>query len=158
MQGFTNELGKTEFPNISNVFRYFQVMSNQLVDPEILICPTDQRKAATNFSSLNNENASYFVGLDAAESYPSMLLTGDRNLIVDGVSVGPRLLTLSATNQVGWSTTMHKNAGNIGLADGSVQQVSGSGLQAGDCTQWNKCEPAGGAVSPPQEKMTYAKT
>lgn len=130
MQGFTNELGKKEFPNVSNVFRYFQAMSNQLIDPEILICPTDQRKTATNFLSLKNENLSYFVGLDAVGSQTNMLLAGDRNLVVDGVTVGAGLLTLSSTNQVGWSGTMHNGAGNVGLADGSVQQVTSSGLQA----------------------------
>jgi prepilin-type N-terminal cleavage/methylation domain-containing protein/prepilin-type processing-associated H-X9-DG protein len=129
MQGFTNELGKIELPNASNLFRYFQVMSNELSVPKVIICPADKRTEADSFAVLNNTNISYFVGLDAVESLTNMLLTGDRNLVVDGVSVGAGLLTLGPRNHVGWSATMHKNAGNIGLADGSVQQVTSSGLQ-----------------------------
>jgi len=130
MHGFTNELGKMEFPNASNMFRYFQVMSNGLINPKILICPADSRSAAANFDELSNTNLSYFVGLDAAdESDTNMLLTGDRNLVVDGVSVGAGLLTLTSTNRVGWSAKMHNFGGNVGLADGSVQQVTSSGLQ-----------------------------
>src|ERR1700720_66050 len=56
MQGFTNELGVMAYPSASNVFRCFQSLSNYLVDPKFLICPTDQRKKATNFSLLKNEN------------------------------------------------------------------------------------------------------
>src|SRR5258708_33031329 len=122
MQGFTNELGKMEFPSASNMFWYFRVMSNQLNSPNILVCPSDKRTEADSFAVLRNSNLSYFVGLDAAESCPAMLLTGDRNLIVDGAAVGPGLLTLTSTNQVGWSAKMHNFGGNVGLADGSVQQ------------------------------------
>jgi prepilin-type processing-associated H-X9-DG protein len=129
MQGFTNQLGVMEFPIASNVFRYFQVMSNQLVNPKILVCPSDKRTEADSFAVLSNNNLSYFVGLDADESYPSMPLTGDRNLVVDGVSAGPGLWTLTSTNQVGWSAKMHNFGGNVGLADGSVQQLTSSGLQ-----------------------------
>jgi len=130
MHGFTNQLGVMEFPNASNIFRYFQVMSNGLINPKILICPSDKRSEADSFAVLNNNNLSYFVGLDAAdESDTNMLLTGDRNLVVDSVAVGPGLLTLTPTNQVGWSDKMHNGGGNIGLADGSVQQVTSSGLR-----------------------------
>jgi len=130
MHGFTNQLGVMEFPNASNIFRYFQVMSNGLINSKILICPADSRSAAANFNELSNTNLSYFIGLDAAdESDTNMLLTGDRNLVVDSVAVGPGLLTLTPTNQVGWSDKMHNGGGNIGLADGSVQQVTSSGLR-----------------------------
>jgi len=128
MKGITNRLGDMERPNPTNMFRNFQVMSNELSNPIVLICPTDRRKPAKDLASLKNENLSYFVGLDADETFPAMLLAGDRNLVVDGVSVGAGLLTLGATNQVGWSAKMHNFGGNVGLADGSVQQVTSSGL------------------------------
>jgi prepilin-type processing-associated H-X9-DG protein len=43
----------------------------------------------------------------------------------------------------GWTAKMHQNAGNVGLADGSVQQYSMSGLKAafahtGDTTTPNQ--------------------
>jgi prepilin-type processing-associated H-X9-DG protein len=129
MKGITNRFGVMELPNPTNVFRYFQVMSNELNNPLVLICPTDRRKSSKDLASLKNENISYFVGLDADETQPNMLLAGDRNLVVDGVAAGPGLLTLTSTNQVGWSAKMHNFAGNVGLADGSVQQLTSSGLQ-----------------------------
>src|SRR5216684_281380 len=54
MRGFTNELGVSEVPKPSNVFRYFQVMSNELSNPKVIICPADNRTEATNFTLLKN--------------------------------------------------------------------------------------------------------
>jgi prepilin-type processing-associated H-X9-DG protein len=130
MRGFTNELGVSEVPKPSNMFRYFQVMSNELSNPKILICPADNRTEATNFTLLKNTNLSYFVGLDADETQPTMLLGGDRNLVFNGFAVRPGVLTLLTTNRIEWSGTIHKQGGNVLMADGSVQQVTSSGLQA----------------------------
>jgi len=131
MQGFTNQLGIVEFPNASNMFRYFQVMSNELIDPRVIICPADSRRAATNFKVLSNTGLSYFIDLDVVnESNRNMLLAGDRNLAVDGVAVKAGVLTLITTNQIGWSGTIHKEGGNVLMADGSVQMVTDSNLQS----------------------------
>ncbi len=105
------------------MFRVFQVLSNELSVPKTVICPADTRVAATNWSVLQNSNISYFVGLDAHDTKPNMMLTGDRNLALDG-----RLLSgavRSGTNSlVAWTKDQHRENGNIGLADGSVQQVT----------------------------------
>jgi len=130
MRGFTNELGVSELPKPSNMFRYFQVMSNELSNPKVIVCPADNRTAATNFKALSNSNLSYFVGLDADETQPTMLLGGDRNLVFNGIAVRPGVLTLLTTNRIEWSGTIHKQGGNVLMADGSVQQVTSSGLQA----------------------------
>ena len=50
-------------------FRNFQPLSNALVHPEMLICPTDWRMA-TNFEALQNCNLSYFVGVEATFDKP----------------------------------------------------------------------------------------
>src|SRR5450759_4744363 len=66
----------------------FVVMSNELSTPKILLCPSDStRNAQTNFAALtyNDQNMSYFVCGDAAETYPQMILDGDRNI---GPAVG----------------------------------------------------------------------
>jgi len=76
----TNKGGTMEFAESGNTFRHFQVMSNELNTPKILVCPDDNRTAATSFAKLNNQNVSYFVGLDAEEARPQMLMTGDRNV------------------------------------------------------------------------------
>lgn len=104
-------------------FRIFQAMSNELSVPKTLSCPADSRRAATNWAALTNTNISYFVGLDAHDTKPNMVLAGDRNLALDG-----KLLTgvaaLGTNSLLTWTKEMHREKGNIGLADGSVQQVT----------------------------------
>jgi len=119
--------GTMDFTDGADTFRHFQVLSNELNTPKVLVCPADTRVAATDFARLKNQNVSYFVGLDASESFPQMFLDGDRNL------TGPAapengVLKLAPGESVGWTAAMHVNQGNLGLADGSVQQLSNSGL------------------------------
>lgn len=126
---FTN---KTARPfNISGtnfVAPHFLSMSNEIVNPRILVCPSDRRMPATSWTNLSDTNISYFVGLDADETRPAMLLAGDRNLTVDGKPVPSGIVTFNATNQVGFSTSMHNGVGNAALADGSVQSLTSSRL------------------------------
>jgi competence protein ComGC len=83
----TNE-GDMELVASGNVAAYFRVVSNELVNPEILICPEDTKLIpATNFATLSNSNISYFVNLDAADTQPQSLLLGDDNLMVNGKRV-----------------------------------------------------------------------
>ncbi len=121
----------------------FVVMSNELSTPKILLCPSDStRNAQTNFAALthNDQNMSYFVCGDAAEAYPQMILDGDRNI---GPAVGnvPNV-PATTTNVLGiqgpaptflwwaWSAVdLHLRVGNLGMADGSAQQVTVAGLQ-----------------------------
>jgi len=123
--------GTMEFTTGPNVFRHFQVMSNELSTPYILICPAESdrmRARATNFDFMSNSNISYFVGIDANETNPQLILSGDRN-ITNGTSVKNGVLNLTTNNLAGWTEEMHNKIGNIGLADGSVQQVNISYLQ-----------------------------
>jgi prepilin-type N-terminal cleavage/methylation domain-containing protein len=122
---------------ITNVF---VVMSNELSTPKVLYCPSDNlRQTTTNFPSLNSDSAnmSYFVCGDAMETYPQMIMDGDRNV---GTSI--QNVPATTTNVLGqqwggagnvwwaWSAVdMHLRVGNIGMADGSAQQVTVSGLQ-----------------------------
>ena len=81
----TNDGGSSEY-NTQPGFTYyhFGVMSNELTTPKIVICPADSggnRHEATNFFMItgrgdffNNKRISYFVGVDADETKPSMLL------------------------------------------------------------------------------------
>ena len=70
------------YTNFSEGFRFFQVMSNELSDPQILVCPTDRKRfSATNFTTdFNGTRVSYFIGLDARTNFPSSFLTGDPNI------------------------------------------------------------------------------
>jgi hypothetical protein len=126
-----------------NITACFQVMSNELSTPKILLCPEDTyRVRATNFSTLNSSNISYFVGLDAAETKPQLFLSGDDNLAIGGIPVKSGVLELSTNAPISWTSGRHiaynshfwtparyRFVGNIGLADGSVQQVTTDGLQ-----------------------------
>ncbi len=122
----TNKGGTLE--SAVGAFRHFQVMSNDLSTPKILVCPADDRTVAVNFARLKNMNVSYFVGLDATEARPQMLLTGDRN-VTNGLSPVRSLLELRPEIPAGWTEALHTGQGNVGLADGSVQQFTISGLR-----------------------------
>jgi prepilin-type processing-associated H-X9-DG protein len=136
--------GAMELVATGKVAACFQVMSNELSTPKILLCPADtDRIAATNFSTgFSGANISYFVNPDAAEIYPQMILDGDDNFAIGGVPVKSGLLQLStnapitwtsgrhvAYNSHFWTAAKHKFFGNIGMADGSVQQATTDDLQ-----------------------------
>jgi prepilin-type processing-associated H-X9-DG protein len=135
-----------------NVAAVFQVMSNQLMSPKILFCPTDKKRIqASTFdrsdSSIakqggnilfgGNTNLSYFVGLDAKDTSPSMFLSGDDNFLIGGTNIyamggspAPSgILSLTTNTPIAWADTRHLKQGNVGLADGSVQGFSTSALR-----------------------------
>jgi hypothetical protein len=123
--------GAMEFVATGNVAAIFQVMSNELSTPKILFCPADERRSyATNFSAgFSAQNISYFIGLDADETNPQALLSGDDNFEISGAPVQSGLLEFSLNSSIAWSATRHKLNGNLLLSDGSVQQTSQNGLR-----------------------------
>lgn len=131
-----------EFDTGMNEFRHFQVMSNELSTPRILVCPADSeiQMPATNFTAFSNSNISYFVGIVPKETNAMLFLSGDRN-ITNGTSIRNGILVLTTNRPAGWTSEFHNKVGNIGLADGSVQQDSLFGLQnqiagTGVATNW----------------------
>jgi len=144
-------------------WQVFAVMSNELNTPKILACPAEYdtaRIAATTFASsvpatqtgvaFNwRSNVSYFIGIDADETQPQMMLMGDHAIGAGTVNnnsaaatagfVGiysvttPNAANSTATN--GWAAWMdnsqHGKQGNVGLSDGSVQGWSISKLREG---------------------------
>jgi competence protein ComGC len=123
--------GAMELVATGNVAACFRVMSNEVNTPRILLCPEDAcRVWATNFSTLNNSNISYFVGLDVTnDTNPQMFLSGDDNFAIGGVPIKPGVLQLLTNTPVNWTKVRHKLYGNIGFADSSVQQLTTDGLQ-----------------------------
>lgn len=123
--------GTMDFITGPYAFRHYQVMSNELSTPVVLICPAESdrlRTTAVNFNFINNSNISYFVGLDANETNPQLLLAGDRN-ITNGTPTKNGVLNVGTSNPAGWTAEMHNGVGNLALADGSVQQISIRGLR-----------------------------
>jgi prepilin-type N-terminal cleavage/methylation domain-containing protein/prepilin-type processing-associated H-X9-DG protein len=146
------------YPGSRGVYGIFQAMSNELSTPKILMCPSEEsgRTLSSTFAGTppagsanttpytNDLNVSYFVGVDAQDTYPQMFLTGDHNMgsgnppatayqASTAASQSPCVslgTNFPANNTaVGWLDNLHSKQGNVGLADGSVQQMSRSRLQ-----------------------------
>jgi prepilin-type N-terminal cleavage/methylation domain-containing protein/prepilin-type processing-associated H-X9-DG protein len=112
-------------------FRNFQPLSPELVQPQLLICPTDQRPAATNFVTMQNTNLSYFVGVEATFDKPTSILAGDRNLATNSFDQ-PTVLGFGPESDLGWTRELHRFKGNVAIADGHVEQWNDASLGTGE--------------------------
>jgi hypothetical protein len=123
--------GSMERVQTGNVVQSFLVMSNELSTPKILYCPNDaDRGWASSFAGLSNSNISYFVGVDVTnDANPQMIISGDGNFELGGKPVKSGLNLFWSNDPVAWDSTRHIKSGNIGLADGSVQQTTSGSLQ-----------------------------
>jgi len=156
--------------NFGGVYMYeiFMVMSNELSTPKVLVCPSDERNAFTNFVTavpepapsptasdtapgvFNNWKVSYGIGKDCSDSNPQMVLTVDRNIYgsaqwktypttgtvpnngygnPSGTVVPMGTNFLAADTAPAFTDKLHQKQGNVGLSDGSVQQLSASRLR-----------------------------
>lgn len=125
---------RPQYSETNQAWNYFQVAGQEIGSPKVLICPEDptRKKAALDFEqsaiSLSDaayrDNAlSYFYGVDSSEKKPGMILSGDRSLSTDD-TFQSGLLHVKTNSPVKWAPGMHKGGGNIGLADGSVMQLT----------------------------------
>jgi prepilin-type N-terminal cleavage/methylation domain-containing protein/prepilin-type processing-associated H-X9-DG protein len=146
--------------NMALIYRVFGVMSNEMGTPKLLVCPSEYESTvqpATTWARtvttgqgtpyFNNNNVSYFIGIDADETQPQMLLAGDHNMGNTGTAynnnnpsiqgwgngaaaiLAPTVGT-STNNPTGaWMDNGHGKQGNVAMADGSVQQVTISKLR-----------------------------
>jgi competence protein ComGC len=114
--------GSMEMVTTGEVVHTFQVMSNELHNTKLLICPADtQHHWADSFGELAKSNISYFVGVEVTnDADPQMILTGDANLEIAGTPVKSGLVTLGTNIGVAWSAARYHCFGNLGLADDSV--------------------------------------
>jgi prepilin-type N-terminal cleavage/methylation domain-containing protein len=123
-------------------WEHFITMTNELVTPKVLHCPSDPGKqiagdfssSATGLRALTNTAISYVVGTGAVPDRPAAHLAGDRNLLGrDLQGCGPSAIfgvitQLRVTDNPRWDNTLHVNAGNMVLADGSAHQFTQTGL------------------------------
>jgi prepilin-type N-terminal cleavage/methylation domain-containing protein len=134
--------GGTYGPFAGDAWRNYLAMSNELVTPRILVCPSDletKRTASTWFDPITGfaipahqaKALSYFSGLDAYDQLPATLVSGDRNVIgaIEGlctsVSDAPGVPALDLNhkgNNLAWTNSVHKGQGDLALSDGSVQK------------------------------------
>jgi prepilin-type N-terminal cleavage/methylation domain-containing protein len=111
------------------VVESYRYASNQLNSPKVLVCPSDGNKSkASEFANFGDTNISYSLGFDAAtpnnpsadESKPQTILSADRNHVESSWTAPAPGVNPTAT----WGNSIHVQAGNIGLGDGSAQQVN----------------------------------
>ena len=127
----------------AETWRHLYMIHQEIVTTKVLVCPSDNREPAANFSTNRdfglrwhgNYAVSYFVGLDANERRPQMHLLGDRN--IEGLekqdcppAAIPGVVTwLQPTNEPSWTMAIHRSRGNLALVDGSVSMVGEKGLR-----------------------------
>ncbi len=128
-------------PANQQTWRHIIPCTNEMNSPKILVCPSDNEKTMVSTWNLfvNNSHISFFVGYEAKEEFPQTMLTGDRNIAgaVNGSPCGAWSGAIGAPitgSQDGasgstWDSTIHNNCGDLGLADGSVQQATTPGLR-----------------------------
>jgi prepilin-type processing-associated H-X9-DG protein len=127
---YKNPSATLKFPDETNALRYFQLVTNKFSSPKIATCPGDDRIPAYDFSELSNTNLSYFIGLDGDETQPAFFLAGDRNLTSNGVPIPAGIFTIKSGAKLAWTIKTHQGLGNVGLCDGSVQQLTSAALTA----------------------------
>ena len=133
--------GTMELVSGGNVWPHFMVMSNELSTPRVLKCSEDPERVMANAFGppasypgyavvllTNDQQVGYFVGPDACNTNPSAILIGDRFLGVNGARFRHGLAEVATNAAIGWVRPWHEGGGNIGLADGSVQQATSKNL------------------------------
>jgi prepilin-type N-terminal cleavage/methylation domain-containing protein/prepilin-type processing-associated H-X9-DG protein len=150
----TNEGGSAEFNLASKtayVWKHFQALKGELTTPQIVVSPAPEQKnseriVANTFADKlpprapastrlfnTNRNVSYFVGLDADETAPGSLLSGNRGVtnrlrtasdVARIVRFGDRI-TPGSNGYAGWDQFgAWKGQGNVCFGDGSVSPVN----------------------------------
>jgi prepilin-type N-terminal cleavage/methylation domain-containing protein/prepilin-type processing-associated H-X9-DG protein len=156
----TNQGGSSEYRGVrgrpsQTIFWHLVAMSNELSTPKVIVCPSDAgRYTATNFQDIvfnnqanqgQNQAISYVVGYDAQDTYPQMILSGDRNMTNNSPTSLPRVYNgpIAAGSMVvgfgtnhtdtvgaGYDKNVHSGSGNLALGDGSVQPATTSSVRA----------------------------
>jgi prepilin-type N-terminal cleavage/methylation domain-containing protein len=130
----------------SACFTNYEIMQNEMgQSPKIVLCPSDDRTANTNFydpkwtapgvsgGTFDNTNISYWVGVGASDTYPQSLLGGDRNMGGGATATanGSQDPNYGFSPAVGTTT-----GGDIGLSTNGQILSAGTTSQSGYC-QWS---------------------
>jgi len=132
-------------------FTNYEIMQNEMgQSPKVVLCPSDDRTANTNFydphwtapgiaagsGTFNNTNVSYWVGVGASDTYPQSLLGGDRNM-GGGATISANG---NQDSNYGFSPALGSTGGEdvILSTNGSVLTAVGQGNgQTGTYCQWS---------------------
>ena len=123
--------GTMELVASGAVYPHFQVMSNELSTPKVLLCPNDQKRHyATNFGAdLTDQKLSYFVNVDSASDDGAGLLSGDRNITNRARPISA-LVSLTRGDTIAWTKEMHVEKGHLGFGDGRVEAFNNGSVAA----------------------------
>jgi prepilin-type N-terminal cleavage/methylation domain-containing protein len=146
--GGWNDFVSSGNPSVpTSMYLNYALMQNEMgQSPKILLCPSDDRSANTNFfypsgifattgslapqqesttGTFSNTNISYWVGVGASDTYPQALLGGDRNLGCVGGSFSGGNWNAGTTQDqnYGFSPAINSLGGNdvIVLTNGGLQ-------------------------------------
>jgi len=122
-----------EFSYSGHASTYFQKLKEYKIPPDCFICPFEtDRKAATNYDSLNDLHLSYFVNGDNPTNSPANTIsTGDRFLQLNHQPVAHGLLVVDRNLDFEWPPKFHVNgAGCLGFADAHVESMHSDRLSA----------------------------
>ena len=137
------EIAEGGTQTITEAWKHFVLISNELVTARVLHCASDDaKKVADDFSdhsagflSFKNDALSFCPGTESREDRPLMHIVTDRNLIgVEHQTCHPARITgvitmLPPTGPSRWDKGLHEYKGNMALTDGSGQQYTQAGLK-----------------------------
>ena len=132
-----SEGGTLGHPLAPNTWLHFSWVSNELVSPKVLFCPSDDGQPASDFSgdpkkgylhpNLRSIATSYFI-THYRGWLPSVQM-GDRNVAINGSSGCYRFNSAAfirvrpAGPSAGWTNGLHERNGNCLFLDGRVEQA-----------------------------------
>jgi hypothetical protein len=117
----TNNGGTLE---LAAVWQHFQVLSNELSTPRILVCPETKIRPSKSWRDFRDSNITYFVGLTAAETLPQSFLGGDTGFLISGQPPATNPVSLTTNTPISFPQSVHRSIGIILMGDGSVMQLS----------------------------------
>lgn len=127
--------------NTADLWRHFDVLSNELVIPKLLVCPADRtRTAASHFRNSmgpqggvpfsGNSQLSYFLNLDARNSSGDTPLCGDAQMMMRGAPTSAGELRVDRSTDLRFARGLHHETGNLAFADGSGRRIRSRDLSS----------------------------
>jgi prepilin-type processing-associated H-X9-DG protein len=123
-----HNLGSSAFTNSGLVLPHYLTLTNYINSPKYLTCPSDSRRSAANWNTLNDSNISYFINFDGEEVRPSQVAFGDR-MFTSTIPPTNNLLILTPQSIYLWDKRIHGGLGNISFTDGSVRRTTDQELE-----------------------------
>ncbi|MCX6904849.1 MAG: prepilin-type N-terminal cleavage/methylation domain-containing protein [Verrucomicrobia bacterium] len=129
--------GGSQDPAKQGTWRHYLPITNDVNTPKVIACPSDVATSlATEWVGFagDNKHCSYFVGYEALEEKPQTILIGDRNIPItaqndQGCGAWSGAMGAIIGANTAWDSNIHNSAGDLGMGDGSVQQLNTAALQ-----------------------------